>query len=554
MAEPNTPDYSQYNFSAIMGSEGGAINSGDLILSYDLDTHDHQVLEAEEMRRTLSSDPGNFNRDTNESLEAYIRRLQTYALRKQAEAMRDELGNDDLSIEQYDRETLEKYIERLQIRLKLKSIRDLFKEIETALDRLPNNKQLLTLLWDALERFNDTIRQPISASTLTFENIAKAYSDSGLNGIILNLQVLLEREGKKPKVEFIRTQLYLLSQSEIPVDEKQRKEYIQRLREDLHETTELLQQEGSKLVEMNSDLPTIVVADLHGRREFVMKVMSNNMEIKGKRKTVLQHLIDGNLNLLFVGDGVHSEKGSDWSTSQGKAQWSRKKPSELREVVSASISTMQMVMKLKQTFPNQVHFVRGNHDYIRGIGGTTDELGIEFEKGGVNQTEAMRETMEYWLNVTSSDAVDSPTSSGDIIDEWQAFEDSLPLMVKMNHRNGQFTIVSHSAPSEPLTREQIRTGEVSTQLQLTLTDNREPPSGIGEEGIRHGVEQTVQNLGAALKKFRWIIGHREVLFPLTCSLQLGNRLIQICDSKAGLVAVIKPGLTKNEVNTYSLNF
>ncbi|NQU63194.1 MAG: hypothetical protein HQ517_02760, partial [SAR324 cluster bacterium] len=109
---------------------------------------------------------------------------------------------------------------------------------------------------------------------------------------------------------------------------------------------------------LSPDVPTLVVPDLHGRSDYLPDLLS----FKLNDKTVYELLKVGRIQIVCVGDGMHSEK-------RGKARWqiafSEYKnnfedcPAMTAEMTE-NFQTMAMVMKLKSTFPEYFHFLKGN--------------------------------------------------------------------------------------------------------------------------------------------------------------------------------------------------
>jgi hypothetical protein len=83
-------------------------------------------------------------------------------------------------------------------------------------------------------------------------------------------------------------------------------------------------------------LTPILVADLHAQVDNLLTVLSQN--------AFLDALEDGSAALILLGDAVHSEEDG-----------------QLREMDS-SMLMMDLIFRLKLRFPEQVFYVRGNHD------------------------------------------------------------------------------------------------------------------------------------------------------------------------------------------------
>lgn len=114
----------------------------------------------------------------------------------------------------------------------------------------------------------------------------------------------------------------------------------------IHAVTHLLGQEGGRapddrglpggLLVLPQRLTPIVIGDLHARIDNFLTVLTQN--------AFLDALEEGGAALVILGDAVHSERDG-----------------ELRNMDS-SMLMMDLIFRLKLRFPEQVFYVRGNHD------------------------------------------------------------------------------------------------------------------------------------------------------------------------------------------------
>ncbi len=103
------------------------------------------------------------------------------------------------------------------------------------------------------------------------------------------------------------------------------------------------------LLQLPGELTPIVVADLHGRVENLLVILSHNGFLRALEK--------GEACLVILGDAVHSERDG-----------------ELEEM-DDSMLMMDLIFRLKLRFPENFFFLRGNHDSF------SEDIG----KGGVPQ-------------------------------------------------------------------------------------------------------------------------------------------------------------------------
>jgi len=113
------------------------------------------------------------------------------------------------------------------------------------------------------------------------------------------------------------------------------------------------------IVEPNPALPTVILPDLHAQRDYLLQVLE--MRVNGD--TVYDQLARGRINLLCLGDGMHSEQRNLKRWLQAEQDYSSGFPSPALEAeLVESLGLLKMVMDLKVSFPSQFFFVRGNHE------------------------------------------------------------------------------------------------------------------------------------------------------------------------------------------------
>lgn len=117
------------------------------------------------------------------------------------------------------------------------------------------------------------------------------------------------------------------------------------------------------LILLNTDIPTIIIPDLHGRRTFLMETL---FYTGSSGISHLNLMLEGKLNIVCVGDGMHSEQRGQkrWLKALGEYKLKSKQTPALDEEMIESYSLMQMVMQLKISAPNHFHFLKGNHENV----------------------------------------------------------------------------------------------------------------------------------------------------------------------------------------------
>ncbi|MBL7058506.1 GNAT family N-acetyltransferase [Patescibacteria group bacterium] len=308
----------------------------------------------------------------------------------------------------------------------------------------------------------------------------------------------------------------------------------------------------------NENIPTIVISDLHARRDFLINVLEN----KGKAGVSNFDLLkQGKINIVCVGDGMHSEKMESWNSepikyslneirkevsdeikilvntyqnsleqTSGKSYesmelidilrahksagaqvaWNELKPRLEKHIMTSemnkSLGMMKMIMELKGEFPDSFHYTRGNHDDI-------NERIKKFAKYA-NESNDVKE----WI-------VDNFGEG--FLAKYTQFEDSLPLVVKSKN-----LVVSHTVPGEVFTKEAINQRDSQVVEALTWTDNRDWKAD--REAV---ILENLKNIGA--EDAVWIIGHRPV-DKGNFREQFGGRLFQVNNDKEQIISIIDP--------------
>lgn len=322
------------------------------------------------------------------------------------------------------------------------------------------------------------------------------------------------------------------------------------------------------------DLPTIVIPDLHARREFLAKVMQQ--EINGVK--VYDLLKQGKINVVCVGDGMHSTYPTNWSPSRfetvidergmrvnkrgpdGKlipSPWgiafeleqnvwnkTREKYRNMHpqatdseidkltridpEANAAYITRQEEAKKVNPTL-HQEEMTRSlglmkivmdlktqfpeNFYFLRGNHDDMAEVIAKYEKSGVQQSTIVKN----WV---------IQNFGQEFLNTWAQFEGALPLVAK-----GKNFVVSHAAPLKPLTENSIKTRDNSATWQLIWSDNTE----TNEDELKKAVHPTLIALGMS-EDTLWVIGHREPTKKYGS--QLNGQLIQVNDGGEYIITYV----------------
>src|SRR5581483_4897193 len=253
------------------------------------------------------------------------------------------------------------------------------------------------------------------------------------------------------------------------------------------------------------DLPTVIIPDLHARREMLGAILGAQLADGPYAGEQVFHLLQRRLiNVLCVGDIVHSETRSDWVINND-GEWTQEL---LDKEMVRSLGAGAMIMYLKIQYPEHFHCLRGNHDDMAG------ELAADFRKFvGLKYDEHNELVMADGRPVLTGERGESRlvrdwvlTREGwgdPFLQAWAQFERSLPLFASAPH-----DVISHSLPLIPLTEAEIRDVNRPREISLELTSRR----GIDPVSI-YG---TLENFGIRERTRRWFHGHSQVTPDMNC--------------------------------------
>ncbi len=177
------------------------------------------------------------------------------------------------------------------------------------------------------------------------------------------------------------------------------------------------------LVELAADLVPILVGDLHGNVDNLLKVLSENRFLAG--------LETGSASLILLGDAVHPQEGQ-------------------MAAMDSSVLIMDLILRLMLSYPSGVLYVRGNHD------GFSDEI----RKQDVSQGRLWESRL---LELRGQN----------FVTEMKRFYELLPHLVA-----GDGLLACHGGPpTETVTRDRLINAYRYPRLRHQLTWNRVQQAG-----------------------------------------------------------------------------
>ncbi len=231
--------------------------------------------------------------------------------------------------------------------------------------------------------------------------------------------------------------------------------------------------------------PVIIVPDLHGRSRFLYDLLN----FKINSRTVLSLLNEEKIFVVCVGDGIHCEYGetvaSRWKVSYDLYSGGKILSEPMTQEILDSWKTMHTVMNLKNTFPKNFHFLKGNHENILNERGNGNYPFRKFAAEG--------EMVKEYIISAYGDAVLHLIS---------CFEKSLPLVALFRDFG-----ISHSEPQKSYSRKEIINYHKFPEViySFTWTNN--------DEAEADSVQAQMTKLNRKCKESRrlvWFGGHRPV--------------------------------------------
>jgi hypothetical protein len=233
------------------------------------------------------------------------------------------------------------------------------------------------------------------------------------------------------------------------------------------------------LVRLKPDLPTVVIPDLHGRRDYLDAVLATRDP--GTGRSYLQMLQQGRVQVLCLGDVMHTEKRG--------THWRRGMPEPvMRAEMAESLGTLKRIADLKAAHPEHFHLLRGNHDDVGPASGDG-----QLVRCLPRQIALTRQFL-------------GGRFGGEWVGELACFFSALPVAAK-----GSGFVASHAAPMVPVSKRQVERND--DRAAASLARVRVPafrqlraraPLGDSRAGT---LRQVARALGADPERDYYVHGH-----------------------------------------------
>lgn len=188
------------------------------------------------------------------------------------------------------------------------------------------------------------------------------------------------------------------------------------------------------LVFLDPELPTLVLPDLHTRRELLWGFLDRPSPASARR--FLDALAAGELQMVCIGDALHSEGSGAplrWRTAWGEYLRDYDPSPVMDREMNRALALLEMIFLLQAAFPENFFFLKGNHENIACEEGRGNHPFGKYAAEG--------EMVLGWLE---------RRWGLEVLRRHYRWEHSLPFMVQ-----GPWFLVSHSEPRRAYTPEEL---------------------------------------------------------------------------------------------------
>ena len=258
-------------------------------------------------------------------------------------------------------------------------------------------------------------------------------------------------------------------------------------------------------------LPAVIIPDIHARPDFIKNIL--DCELPKLKLTVKQALEQHAVDVICVGDAVHTELTSlRWKLISLEFEDGVHTGRYMQDEMTANLSTLCAIMSLKITYPENFHFLKGNHENIlnSNLGGD-----YAFYKYADEGEMVKRFIQEYYdeklLNLIAQ------------------YENLLPLAAY-----GKNYVVSHAEPAAAYTAEQLIDARFEEGVVEGLIWTRN--AQVKKSTVVPIMNELLGKKNA--KKAFYFSGHRPVKEDY--ALRQNGKLVQIHNPRKQNIVVVMP--------------
>ena len=288
-------------------------------------------------------------------------------------------------------------------------------------------------------------------------------------------------------------------------------------------------QRGSLLELYNAEnrcLPAVIIPDIHARPDFIANILECTIVLSRKKLTVRQALDQKLIDVICVGDAVHTELySSRWKLIASEFEEGVCTGHFMQQEMILNLSTLCALMSLKIAYPENFHFLKGNHENILNCSYGGDFAFFKFADEGEMVKKFIQEYYDEQL-----------------LNELSRYENLLPLAAY-----GKNYVVSHAEPAAAYTREQLIDARFDEEVVAGLiwTRNGQVKKSTAESMLKELLGKV------SAKKALYFTGHRPV--KENYALRQNGKLVQIHNPRRQNIVFVQPDKTfdfeKDIINT-----
>lgn len=237
-------------------------------------------------------------------------------------------------------------------------------------------------------------------------------------------------------------------------------------------------------------LPTIIIPDIHARTNFIKNILNytitpeHNFLKTKKNISIYKALKQNKIRIICVGDALHTEATTieRWQYAQMEYFENIFTGPSITAEAKDCFSTLCALLLLKINFPQNFHFLKGNHENIYNI---TENGDFAFKKIA-DEGQMIKKFVQNFYG-------------DDILYLISFYEHKLPLIAVTKE-----CVVSHAEPRRAYKKQELINGLSTPQIieDLTWTSN-----GEAEE---NSVIDIISNLLSEKSNAIYFAGHRPV--------------------------------------------
>lgn len=266
------------------------------------------------------------------------------------------------------------------------------------------------------------------------------------------------------------------------------------------------------IINLKKNIPTIIVPDLHARVKFLVNLLSFT-DTAGI--SILQKLAFNQIQIVCIGDGFHSEHGTRerWKASYLEFTSGYHTTRHMDREMGNSMRLMEIVMILKSAYPDNFHFLKGNHENICNESENGNHAFRKFAWESLMVYEYMKKFYDSKM-----------------LDEFYKLEKNLPLFAV-----GRNFLISHAEPKKFYGTASLTDYRQHPEIVegLTWTADDDAQKSSVDRMLKHYLAST-----STKEKKYYFGGHRSI--KKIYNQRAGGKFVQIHNPAKYIIAFIDP--------------